>query len=261
MSSGDDLARARAVLQADRAWALYALGDLEPRYLPHCRWGCDGEAVVLLYERFEVPVLLAVGDPLRFPALFAALGPPPRLHLHVRPEIPPLLKPHYEIAAPRVMRRMRLDPETFRGVRTVGSSQIIALSSADQDALAELYADGAETGESPDFFSPEMIPGGSYFGVRENGSLIAAAGTHLVGPGESVAAVGNVYTRRDRRGRGLGRITTAAVVTSLLDRGIRTVGLSVAETNHAAQSVYRRLGFAPHCDFIEGLAVARIGEP
>ena len=81
---------------------------------------------------------------------------------------------------------------------------------------------------------------------------IAVAGTHLVAPRESVAAIGNVYTHRDHRGRGLGAAATGAVATELLARGFRTIVLSVEEGNAAAIHVYERLEFRFHCSFIEG---------
>ena len=54
-----------------------------------------------------------------------------------------------------------------------------------------------------------MVTDGVFFGVYEGEALVAAAGTHLVSREEGAAAIGNIYTRRDRRGRGLGRAVTA----------------------------------------------------
>jgi len=82
--------------------------------------------------------------------------------------------------------------------------------------------------------------------------LIAAAGTHLFAPEEGAAAIGNVYTRRDRRGRGLSRIVTSAVLHRL--RHLKTVGLNVRNDNAAAIRVYESLGFVKHCDFFEAIA-------
>ena len=86
------------------------------------------------------------------------------------------------------------------------------------------------------------------------GLAIAAAGTHLVAPLESVAAVGNIYTRRDRRGRGLGTAVTAAVTAELRRRGVRTIGLNVNQRNATAIGLYERLGFVRYCAFVEGVA-------
>jgi ribosomal protein S18 acetylase RimI-like enzyme len=69
---------------------------------------------------------------------------------------------------------------------------------------------------------------------------------------EGAAAIGNVYTRRDRRGLGHGRAVTAAVLGAL--GGIRTVVLNVRADNPAAIRVYEALGFRRHCRFHEALA-------
>ena len=111
-------------------------------------------------------------------------------------------------------------------------------------------------GESPAFFTPGMLRHGVYYGVREGGAIVAAAGTHVLAERESVAAIGNVYTRRDRRGRGLGAQVSGAVVTELLGLGIRTIVLNVAESNAAAMRVYERLGFERYCEYREGICRA-----
>ena len=85
--------------------------------------------------------------------------------------------------------------------------------------------------------------------------LIAAAGTHLVSREEGAAAIGNVYVRRDRRGGGLGRAVTAAVLHGLA--GIETIGLNVRADNEAAIRLYESLGFVKHCEFREALASPR----
>ena len=99
-----------------------------------------------------------------------------------------------------------------------------------------------------------MLDQGAFHGLWENGQLLAVAGTHLVAPTEDVAAVGNVYTRRDRRGRGLAAAVTSAVVDELLRMRIRTIVLNVNQSNAAAIRVYERLGFRRHCSYFEGLA-------
>jgi predicted GNAT family acetyltransferase len=124
----------------------------------------------------------------------------------------------------------------------------------DTDALRELYADGDAAGEAPDSFDPEMVRAGAFFGVREGRELVAAAETHLVVPAEGVAAIGNVYTRRDRRGCGLGAAVTSAVVTELVRLGLRTVALNVAQANATALGLYEKLGFVRYVAFYEGMA-------
>lgn len=87
--------------------------------------------------------------------------------------------------------------------------------------------------------------------------LIAVAGTHLVSSTYGVAAVGNVFTHPDYRGRGYGAAATSAVVTELLAHGIRDIVLNVGEDNAPALHPYERLGFELHCRFTEGPASPR----
>ena len=85
--------------------------------------------------------------------------------------------------------------------------------------------------------------------------LVAVAGTHVLAPEESVCAIGNVYVRGDRRGRGLGAAVTYAVAADALADGLRTVVLNVSQGNLAALRVYERLGFRRYCPFVAGRAV------
>jgi predicted GNAT family acetyltransferase len=69
-----------------------------------------------------------------------------------------------------------------------------------------------------------------------------------------VAAIGNVYTRRDRRRLGLAAALTSAMAGELLALRLPTIALSVAQANTAAIRIYERLGFVKRCEFIEGYA-------
>jgi predicted GNAT family acetyltransferase len=68
-----------------------------------------------------------------------------------------------------------------------------------------------------------------------------------------LAAIGNVFTRPDRRGRGLAKRTTGAVASELLRRGTKTIVLNVAMDNDPAVRAYRALGFMPFCGYYEGV--------
>ena len=71
-------------------------------------------------------------------------------------------------------------------------------------------SDGDAAGEAPPFFDAGMLRHGVYYGIREGERLVCRGRHACAGPEqESVAGIGNVYTRRDRRGRGLGRRSPA----------------------------------------------------
>ncbi|MBC8166625.1 MAG: GNAT family N-acetyltransferase, partial [Bryobacteraceae bacterium] len=82
-------------------------------------------------------------------------------------------------------------------------------------------------------------------------------GVHVVSQNESVAGVGNIFTRSDFRGRGLAQSVTSAVVRTLVEAGIRTIGLNVEYTNAAAIRAYEAIGFRTRFHYYEGVADRR----
>jgi GNAT superfamily N-acetyltransferase len=249
-----DPAAIRSILSADPAWSVYALGDLAPGFFEHCLWFQPPEgapALALLFSGFSTPVLFTIGEAAAVASMLDEIGCEPTLYLHVRPEIVPVLAVRYRIVELKEMLRMVLDPRAFLPAPVEGA---VRLGPADLGELARLYDDGKESGEVPDFFFPSMLQDGVFFGIREAGELVAAAGTHLVAPSEGVAAVGNVYTRRDHRGRGLAACTTSTVVGELLRTNVATIALNVSRNNDVAIRVYERLGFLRYCAYYEGLA-------
>lgn len=247
----------RTLLGIDRGWAAYALADLAPGFFEHCEWhGCDtpAPAILLLYRAFNPPVLVTVGPASAMVNLLEEIHTEPEMCLSVQPDILPLIQARYEIMGETPMWRMVLAPAAFNAP---AASTAVRLTPADLPALEQLYADGHANGEAPDAFSPEMVEKGIFFGVREGHALVAAAGTHLYTQAESIGTVGNVYTRRDRRGQGLARQVTGGVTRELLLLGLQTIVLSVAQCNAAAIRVYERLGYQRHTSFYEGLARQR----
>jgi ribosomal protein S18 acetylase RimI-like enzyme len=245
----------RAVLQTDPVWGIYALGDLAPGFFEKCRWfNSPGLALVMYYHGFDPPVLFALGDAGAVSRLLDEAGYGGDLYLHVRPEIVPLVRQRQHVTRLDLMRRMSVDARHFK---PVAPGDVRRLTAADLPALERLYADGKESGESPHFFLPSMVEQGVYYGVAEGDELVAAAGTHIVVPDERMAALGNIYTRRDRRNQGLASRVTSAVASELFRQGFDTLALNVNQQNHSAFKVYDRLGFTQHCFYYEGEAVRR----
>lgn len=251
-----DPAAIRAILETDRSWSMYALGDMAPGFFEYTQWfAATGErpAIAMLYGAFTPPILFVLGQAADVRPLLDEIAATPEVFLHIPPGILPLINERYLVHKEARMWRMVLDD-----LRATSADGISTLGMDDVPALQRLYADGDAAGEAPDFFAPWMVEQQTYVGVREGGELIAAAGTHLVAPSEGVAAIGNVYTRRDRRQRGLATRLTSAVASELRRRGLRTIVLSVNQQRSAAIAVYEKLGFLRHCEFVEGIA-ARAG--
>lgn len=236
----------RTLLDADRAWAAYALADLYPPYREHAEWRMGPGAALLCYRGFEPPILFAHGDPLGVRRLFEELNPGVYQYALLGAHRA-LLKDRLRVRKEARMWRMVLPKESFipppEGPRA-------RLGAADLPALQVLFEGQPDL---PDAFDPSQLQDGIFYGVWEDDRLVAVAGTHVVSPEASVAAIGNVYTRRDRRGRGLGRRTTGAVAAELLASGVVTIVLNVAMDNEPALAVYRALGFMPFCGYYEGV--------
>jgi len=251
-----DAVEIRRLLNQDRGYAAYALGDLSSDLWAHSRWHVAGresepEALILLFDRLEPPVLFCFGPAEGVAALIAQVPLPKRVYFAG-------LAGHAAVAVPRLrfgdqtrMWRMIITQEEFRPAACAGQHdgvQARRLTMDDLPALQRLYAHGGA-----DAFAPYQLQQGVFFGCWQEDELVAVAGTHLVAPTEGVAAVGNVFTHPTYRRRGLGAIVTRAVTAELLARGLDVV-LNVAQDNAPAIPLYRSLGYRYHCPFIEGVA-------
>jgi GNAT superfamily N-acetyltransferase len=92
----------------------------------------------------------------------------------------------------------------------------------------------------PGPFLPGTIELGSYFGVFEDGRLVAMAGERMHLPG--LTEISAVCTHPHVRRRGLGAAVTRYVAACILERG-DVPFLHVAEGNDSARRVYEQLGF------------------
>ena len=241
-----DKSEIRSILQRDPRWCVYALGDLTPRLFHKCHWFTPDLTLVL--HEYGTSILFAMGTGSIAEALQEVTWP---AHLQVREDALAEIAKHAAVSNEKHMWRMTYEaasPPPPAGDAT-------RLSMSDSPAIDKLYSDGEATGENPDFFYAAMLKDGVFFGVYEEDALIAAAGTHQVARDEDVAAIGNIYVRRDRRGRGLGHLVTAAVLGEL--QGVKTIGLNVRADNAAAIRVYESLGFVKYCEFVEALATRR----
>jgi predicted GNAT family acetyltransferase len=81
---------------------------------------------------------------------------------------------------------------------------------------------------------------GQFWGIREEGRLIAMTGERMRMPG--FGEVSAVCVHPDARGRGLGVLLTRKATANLAGQGLRPFLHSYAD-NHAAIATYRRAGF------------------
>jgi ribosomal protein S18 acetylase RimI-like enzyme len=244
----------RAFLERDRLYAAYAICDLDDREFPKTQWGVawDGDrplAVCLEYGGLSPQPLFVMGDPDGVAAVLRDVVRPGAAYLAALPAHLPATAAVYRIEPGPPMVRMWVDRRTFRPADGAAAR----LLPAETGDLNRLYNLGFGS-----WLPAEAIANGVYYGIRIGGRLIAAAGTHVVSREARLAAVGNVLTHRDFRGRGYAQVTTSAVTAELLETCDQIV-LNVRSDNPPALAAYRALGYREHLRFEERLVRRRGG--
>lgn len=231
---------------------IYSIGDLDDFFWPRTRWLVtrDGEAIdalALLYTGQSLPTLLALTDDLnRMMALLHRFVKqlPDACYAHLSPGVEGVLAQWYELTAHGEHLKMRLSA-TDR-LRETSSEGAFPLKCSDLPEVEAFY----KRSYPGNWFDPRMLETGQYHGLREDRQLVSVAGIHVYSPEYRVAALGNIATRSDYRGRGLARRVTAAVCRSLLNQ-VDHIGLNVKADNVAAIRCYERLGFESHATYGE----------
>lgn len=245
----------RAFLTHDRLYAAYAICDLEEREFGRTRWGAayEGEDMVAVGLEYTGPTpqpLFVLGSTDGIAAVLRDVIRPRAAYIAARAGMLPAIETQYRVDPGAVMVRMWVDRSTFRPY----PATVERLLPVEIGELNRLYQLGFAS-----WLPSTAIADGVYYGMRVNGRLIAAAGTHVVSPTARLAVVGNVLTHTDYRGRGFATAVTGAVTAELL-RTCDQVVLNVRADNPPAINAYRHLGYAEHARFEERL-IHRLGPP
>ncbi|HTO71929.1 MAG TPA: GNAT family N-acetyltransferase [Myxococcota bacterium] len=230
----------------------YALADLDDALFPDVRFYAtrksDGEleALCLVLDELELPIVYAVappGDPATL-ALLRELEPslPERFYANLPVGGGDALRPARALAPRGVHAKMWLaEPAALDCAEPAG---LVSLGPEHADELAEFYATRAYAPSEREgrFFARSMLEPFPWLGVRERGQLVAVAGLHVFSRRYGVAALANVATAPERRGRGLARAICARLARELL-RHVPLVGLNCAVDNAPARRCYLGLGF------------------
>ncbi len=264
------------MLSQDPVWAAYAIADLRPDLARYCHWHVapDASGLALVFCGLQPPVLLTVGSPQGAAAALSGADLPKEVFLSVLPSHQPAVKHRYQFIRQYDMVRMVLPsgkqvPALAHPARR--------LSQDDTRRLTALYQHGGHF--APDAFDSSQLDDGFFYGIEDaDGTLAAAGGTHVayraqrhpladanMNPSngsssidmtisQGVAAIGNIYTRPDRRGQGYAKAVSTSIAGALRNDGFGLIVLNVDKQNLVARSLYEKLGFNVHCHFIEGFA-------
>lgn len=231
----------RSLLDQDPVWSAYAIADLDDALFPDCDWYVNAQSLALVYRGLErIRPLFLIGSP-------AAVLPEvdePDVYLNLLPAMRPEAERFYSTAELHDMHRMAL-----REFRPDTSGPAEPLTPAHEHALRDFYKLGGGIA-----FAGWQLASGYFRGVFDHGRLVAVAGVQVASPSLGVAAVGNILTHPDYRGRGLASRCLSSVVATLLADGISTIVLNVEASNTPAVRLYQRLGFRVHCTYLEGPA-------
>jgi RimJ/RimL family protein N-acetyltransferase len=250
-----DRAVLREFLERDRLFSAYALCDLEEREFGRTRWGIaavDDEIVALGME-YSGPTpqsLFLMGRNDGLTALLKDVIRPRVAYVSAAEEVLPAVARHYRVDPGPSMVRMWVDRSCFQPY----PSTVERLLPVEVNELNRLYQLGFAA-----WLPSTAVAEGIYFGIRVNGRLAAAAGTHVISRDARLAVVGNVLTHAEHRGRGYAKAVTSAVTAELL-RFCDQVVLNVRSDNPPAIAAYRHLGYVEHCRFEERL-IRRTSSP
>jgi RimJ/RimL family protein N-acetyltransferase len=225
---------------------IYQIGDLDSFYWNYTKWyGLKDnnklKAVMLLYTALELPVLLALSPENELCYLKELVSScikvlPSRFYSHLSPGVDEILKKDCKLNLHGHYCKMLLTHK--RNLEQFDLSLTTSLRSDNLNEINTLYKESYPENS----FDHRMLETNMYFGIRINGRLICVAGVHVYSEQYKVAALGNITTHPDFRGKGYGTITTARLCKELLNH-IGTIGLNVGKDNNGAIRCYEKLGF------------------
>ena len=250
-----DREQIRPLLEAERAYAAYALAQLEPDLFARSEWWLaagDGSEALLMHSRGGPGnALVAFGDPHALPALLSLHPGPAQTFATFREDHLEAMRRFFLLAHDRPMLRMMVTAETFAAAEpgpeeAEGVIEVRRLCDGDIPEIDRLY--GSEG--SGFYYRPRHIDEGVYFGVVSEQRLVAVAGTHAASRAGGIAVVGNVFTHPLHRNHHFAVRATGAVTETLLQTRPQVV-LTVDPQNTAAVRAYSRLGYREECWLIE----------
>jgi GNAT superfamily N-acetyltransferase len=209
------------------------------------------KSVILLYTAVNPPVLLALSPQEDIRYLNHLIKEvihllPVKFYSHLTPGTEDSFTANYNFITHGKFQKMFLTDKTK--IIDSDSADIVHLKPGDIDDINTLYSESYPENS----FDPRMLETGMYFGMRFNGKLVNISGVHVYSEQQKVAALGNITTHREYRGKGIGQKVTAHLCSVLLKK-VDAIGLNVSRSNMPAIKCYSNLGFtviAPYMEYM-----------
>ncbi|NOU20133.1 MAG: GNAT family N-acetyltransferase [Bacteroidales bacterium] len=222
---------------------VYSIGDLDEFFWPKTIWyslkeNDEIKALALLYIGMSTPTLLAIYDKdfSAFRELIERLKPilPTKFYAHLSPGLVDIFGKNNIIQNFGNNIKMALRPPPLQ----INDNNIRKLVVDDIQLIEEFY----KKSYPDNWFDKRMIETEKYLGYFINNMLVGIAGIHVYSKEYKVAALGNIATHPDYRGKGIGFKLTSALCSDL-KKTVDHIGLNVKSNNDTAISCYKKIGF------------------
>ncbi|MFZ5950625.1 MAG: GNAT family N-acetyltransferase [Candidatus Rifleibacteriota bacterium] len=240
-------------LAHNAALNIYSIGDLDDFFWPYTRWygirrNNKLESLAMLYSSgASACTLLAFSEPVDAGCrLLEQMTPhlPLSFYAHLSPGLEKALCQNFSADfhgnhQKMFLNKLLIDPD-------LDLTRATLLSKTDLPAIMKLYQESYPG----NWFDPRMLESDRYFGIFSGDELISIAGIHVYSKKYRVAALGNITTHINHRGKGLGSLVTTKLCQALVYDGL-SIGLNVKSDNAKAISCYEKIGFRKVADYRE----------
>jgi GNAT superfamily N-acetyltransferase len=144
---------------------------------------------------------------------------------------------------------LKMDFHGFRSdLSLTGPQNCIQLTQRDEPQLRKFY----QTAYPGNYFDPQMLTTGKYFGIKKDEEILSVAGVHVYSRNYRIATLGNVTTHPNMRNRGLAKRCVVTLLKTLKPE-VDFIGLNTKADNYPAIALYHTIGFKIASTYEEAL--------
>jgi ribosomal protein S18 acetylase RimI-like enzyme len=230
-------------LRENTGLQIYSIGDLDDFFWPKTIWYAlkdsdEIKTIALLYVGMFPPTLLSFykGESAYSRQLIEKIRGflPNKLNVHLSPGLIDIFGTENIIDYYGLNYKMILT----RAVQALKDKHIRRLSINDLPIINDFFIESYPH----NWFDSRMIETNKYFGYFESDKLIGVSGIHVYSSEYRVAALGNIATHPNHRGKQIAYKLTSALCFDL-QKSVDYIGLNVKSDNEYAIKCYKKVGF------------------